>query len=361
MPQRMPSEVRYAFGPFLLDPVERTLTREGRPVRLTPKDVGVLLALVERHGALVDREQLFARVWPGVIVEDCNLARHVATLRQALGDLADAPTYIETLPKRGYRFVAPVTTRPADEVPRGPAPVAAVPAEPAAAQAVPSAPDARPAAGGAPGAAGPPEPPAPRAAARGRAWLTAALPRLLAGLGGLTLVLVSGWLNSGDPARAAGPIRSLAILPVANLTGDPRHDHVAEALGEMMVNDLGRRRELQVVSRGSARRFSGSPLSARAIGRDLEVDGLLESAVIRADDRVRITAELVDTRSERLVWAEVFEGDACDFMELQDLVAEAVAEALGLGPDERPSPGLARSPHPAVQGLTCSASGGGAP
>jgi adenylate cyclase len=128
----------------------------------------------------------------------------------------------------------------------------------------------------------------------------------------------------------------------------------------MMVNDLGRRRELQVISRGSARRYGGPGASPGVIGRELGVDGLLESAVVRSDDRVRITAELVDARSERLVWAEVFEGDACDFMELQDLVAEAVVEALGLSQEERLPQGVARSLHPAVQGLTCSA-GGGAP
>lgn len=100
------------FGPFGLDPVERVVRRAGTPIPLTPRTVEVLLALVERHGQVVDKGWIFDHVWRGVCVEECNLAQHVSTLRRALGDHAREPAYIETIPRRGYRFVAPVVRLP---------------------------------------------------------------------------------------------------------------------------------------------------------------------------------------------------------------------------------------------------------
>ncbi len=156
---------------------------------------------------------------------------------------------------------------------------------------------------------------------------------VLSGLGAACLL---AWLAPGG--RAAGPIRAVAVMPVENLTGDPDHDHLAAELGELIVNDLARERGLQVVSRGEARRFGGTTLSSRAIGRELAVDGLLEAAIVRHDDRLRVTAELVDTRTERLVWAEVFETTPEDLLELQALLSAAVLEAVGLATPAPASP-----------------------
>ncbi|HYD39672.1 MAG TPA: transcriptional regulator, partial [Anaeromyxobacter sp.] len=99
---------RFTFGPFELDVLERGVRRAGAPLRLTPKTVDVLIALVERRGAIVEKEWLLERVWHGICVEECNLAQHVATLRRVFGDNPREPAYIETIPRRGYRFVAPV-------------------------------------------------------------------------------------------------------------------------------------------------------------------------------------------------------------------------------------------------------------
>lgn len=347
---------RYEFGPFQLDPVERTLTKEGRPVRLTPKDVGVLLALVERQGSLVDRERLFAQVWPGVVVEDCNLARHVATIRQALGDVAESPTFIETLPKRGYRFVAPVQRVTAPAAASAPIPPE-LPAEAEPAEVGPGPGDGAPA-----GVADRPPPANPDA---GRPWRLAvvrwlgsgsALSRVLGAAGGLACISLAGWLSSSGPPPLPGPIRALAVLPISNLTGDAHHDHIGESIGAMLVTDLGRRPEIAVVSRGSSKRYDRSALSARDIGRELGVEGLLEAAVVRADDQVRVTAELVDVRTDRLVWAEVFEGDTSNLLELEDLIADAVLEALQLGPPPAFQPDVTRPPQQAARGQTCAGS-----
>lgn len=311
--------LQYAFGPFRLDTGRRTLLRDGRPVRLMPKDVAVLTVLVGERGEVVTRERLRALVWPDVVVEDCNLARHVATLRQALGDSAESPTYIETIPKVGYRFVAGVCAWRGDD-----AALEAAAPEPDQA----AAPDAPPAdAARAPAATGASSPERP-AAARG---VGAHRPRLAFALaGGLAASALVGWLAVGSPARAHGPIRSLAVLRAHNLTGDRRHDHLAEALTAMMASDLGHHHELAVATCAGDLDERATP--ARELGRALEVDGLLETAIVGADEHVRITASLVDARTGRVVWAETFQGPEADFLELQDLVAAAVAEALQLPP-----------------------------
>lgn len=159
--------------------------------------------------------------------------------------------------------------------------------------------------------------------------MQAAVPRALVVGGGLACLTMLGWLSTraADPPRA---IRSVAVLPVSNLTGDPRLDHYGDAVNAMLVADLGRRPELAVVSRGSTRRFGGSPLPAKEVGKALEVEGLLEAAVLWSDGRIRVAAELVDARTDRLVWAEVFEGDASELMEIEDLIAEAVLSAIQL-------------------------------
>src|SRR5512132_3261090 len=97
-----------AFGPFVLDGRQRILRRDGELLRLTPREIDVLVALVERHGELVEKSRFFDQVWRGLAVEECNLSQHVAALRRVLHDDARIPTYIETVPRRGYRFVAPV-------------------------------------------------------------------------------------------------------------------------------------------------------------------------------------------------------------------------------------------------------------
>ena len=147
----MPEPRHFAFGPYRLDTGRRTLLRDGRPVRLMPKDVAVLTVLVGERGEVVTRERLRALVWPDVVVEDCNLARHVATLRQALGDSAESPTYIETIPKVGYRFLAGVCTWAGDPAPAEVAPPEVAPPEATRAEGAPAGPAPEPPEGPRPG------------------------------------------------------------------------------------------------------------------------------------------------------------------------------------------------------------------
>src|SRR5258708_16574345 len=131
MDVRLKSKHLYAFGSYRLDSVERDLWRDGQPVTLPPKDLETLLVLVERAGHIVEKEELLEKVWPGVFVEEGNLARRIFNLRQVLGDSEDGRKYIETIPKRGYRFVAAV--REDGE------PAAAHPAAPQTSDAAPTA------------------------------------------------------------------------------------------------------------------------------------------------------------------------------------------------------------------------------
>jgi DNA-binding winged helix-turn-helix (wHTH) protein/TolB-like protein len=314
----MLGSVCYTFGAFELDTGLRELRAAGAPVRLTAKDVDVLLVLVERRGELVEKEALFAAVWGGVVVEDCNLARHVANLRKALADDAERPTFIETIPRRGYRFLASVTTA-ARQVP------AAHPTDPPPPDLVARPPPPAPTSRRAPGIMG----------RLGRGALV---------LGVLVLLPAATWL--AGQGRGHGAMRSLAVLPVANLTGDARHDHLADTLGEMTINDLGRLRwsrqePLRVLPRSATAGYRAAPVTSSRAAGELGVDGLLEAALLQAEGRVRISALLVDARSGAVVWAHEVEGAADAFMALQDELVFALAGHLGLqlGPGDLPLAG----------------------
>lgn len=215
-------------------------------------------------------------------VDDSNLTRHVVSLRKALGDDAEAPSYVETSPR-------------------------------------------------------------PR--------LSRYLPRLGLGLVGVALGTVLGYLH--DRAEAASPIRSLAVMPVENLTGDPGQDRVARQLEAVLETDLGNQAGLQVATHLEAERLGGLAAPVKILGRALAVDGLLEETIVRADDRIRVTAELVDTRSDRLVWTEAFEGARGSVLDLQELVAEAVEEEVGLGSRQHPATTRLVGTPVAAAGPTC--------
>jgi TolB-like protein/DNA-binding winged helix-turn-helix (wHTH) protein/Flp pilus assembly protein TadD len=290
----------YAFGPFRLDADQRVLLRGDRDLRVTPRDLGVLLALVARHGQIVDKERIFAEVWGDVVVEEGNLARHVATLRQILGDSAQSPTYIETVQRRGYRFIGPVEEMVEDV----PAPV-------------------RPAAG---------------PARTTRRWIPVAAVAVLA-------LVAWGGFRLLRPANPAAGIRSVVVLPLVNLTGDPAQEHLADAMTELLLTDLGRVPDLHVVSRTSAMQFKGTSRSLPSIARELGVEGVIEGAVVQAGGRIAVTAQLIDARSDRHLWAERFEADEPDVLRLGAAVSRAVLAQLPAASTRAPAP---RTP-PAVR------------
>ncbi|HSB19478.1 MAG TPA: tetratricopeptide repeat protein [Anaeromyxobacteraceae bacterium] len=285
------------------------------------KDIEVLLALVERRGRIVPKEEILAAVWPDVIVEEGNLARHVSSLRRALADGEDGERWIETHPKRGYRFVGAVAEVPA-------APRRQEPGAPA------TGPEAGPAEG--PGEGRPRRSRWPR----GRPALV---------LGGLSLAAVA-WLGSRVAwrgPRPAGPIASLAVLPLANLTGDAQQEYLADAVTEGLVANLGRIRALRVISRTSAMQYKGTQKTVPQIASELRVEGVVEGSVMRAGDRFRVTAQLIDARTDGHLWAETFECDAREVLDLQAAIARAIADRLRV--EVRPEERSALAVAPPVQ------------
>jgi TolB-like protein/DNA-binding winged helix-turn-helix (wHTH) protein/Flp pilus assembly protein TadD len=287
----------YKFGPYSLDPEERVLRRGDQPVAVPPKDLETLIVLVERAGHIVDKEELFEKVWPGVFIEEGNLSRRIFNLRQVLGDGADGLKYIETIPRRGYRFVAPLQ-QDQGHAPPTPSPASAPAADPAQKQAA-------------------------LPAHRNKAfWLwSVAIIVVVAVIGGLAARHFLG--------GHAGKVM-LAVLPFANLSGDATNDYFADGFTEEMITQLGQLQpaRLGVIARTSAMRYKSSQLSAAQISQELGVNYLLEGSVRQAGDRVRITAQLIQASDQTHLWAESYDAPSTDVLRVQQEIATRITDSL---------------------------------
>ena len=291
----------YGFGPYRLDAGERVLLRDGQPVALPPKDLETLIVLVERAGHIVEKEELLEKVWAGVFVEEGNLSRRIFNLRQVLGDSPDGRDYIETIPRRGYRFVAAVRE---DNEP--------TPSSVATAQ-TPGLTQA-----------------AVRTEARRNVWL---LPLLILSVALLvTAIFVFRHFkpkpNPNPPAQRA----MLAVLPFENLSGDPSEDYFADGLTEEMIAQLGQFQpaRLGVIARTSIVRYKGTKETIGQIGQELGVGYLLEGSVRRGGDRVRITAQLIQAKEQTHLWAETYERPLKDVLTIQREIAEKITHSLSI-------------------------------
>ena len=297
---RLKSKHLYEFGSYRLDAVERVLLRDGQPVTLPPKDLETLFVLVEKAGHIVEKEELLEKVWPGVFVEEGNLTRHIFNLRQVLGDRPDGRKYIETIPRRGYRFVAAVQEDPEPAAP----PLAAQRASDQAPSMVP----------------------VPVGQKRSLwVWPLALLVPLA-----VTTVLVSQhfW-----PPRNASPQRAmLAVLPFVNLSGDAHEDYFADGLTEEMIAQLGQLQpaKLGVIARTSTVRYKDTKESAAQIARELGVGYLLEGSVRRGGERVRVTAQLIQATQQTHLWAETYERPLTDVLRIQREIAEKITHSLSI-------------------------------
>lgn len=299
-------QAAYLFGQFTLVPTEKRLLSDREVVPLTPKVFDTLVLLVENRGRLIQKEELLKALWPNTVVEEQALAHNVSQLRKVLRDSAEDPRFIETVPKRGYRFVASV--RAVVE----PAPLVAS----AAVSGV--------------------TPPSER-----RLWWSR--PALLAVLAAVLLVLggTAGYLYPpGLRQRAAGAvpqIHSLAVLPLENLSGGKEQEYFAEEMTDALITDLAQIGSLRVISRTSAMHFKGTEETLPQIGRDLQVDAIVEGTVARDENRVRVTAQLVEANSDQHLWARTYERDLKYVLALQDEIARDITEQIRikLTPKER--------------------------
>jgi TolB-like protein/DNA-binding winged helix-turn-helix (wHTH) protein/Tfp pilus assembly protein PilF len=321
-PQRQTLVVR--FGTFEVSLQSGEVRKAGVRIRVQQQPLKLLEVLLEHPGHVVTREELRSRVWPNESFGDFDQAVNIAIakLRSALGDSAENPRYIETLPKRGYRFIADVSFVDVDGRIRRPESSSADSAGaepghqlPGNGLAVPHATEAAPQfqSGGLAVA--------PQRRLRPTRRVVMAL-GLVLGLGILSVL----FFRSRGHAPTA--IRSLAVLPLENLSGESSQNYFSDGMTDELITDLAQISALRVISRTSVMVYKGARKPLPQIARELHVDAVVEGTVLRAGDQVRITAQLIDASTDKHLWSHSYEGELRDTLALQDRVARAIAEEI---------------------------------
>jgi TolB-like protein/DNA-binding winged helix-turn-helix (wHTH) protein/Flp pilus assembly protein TadD len=303
MPTPSGPPIRLRFGVFEADLQLGELTKLGRRVRLQEQPFRVLAMLLQRPGELVGREQLQNEIWPRTIVDfDHGINKAVSKVRDALGDSSDNPRFVETIAGRGYRFLADVARLEASSPDAAPQPPAS--SQPSA---IPQPP--------------PGSQPAASWAGRNRLLLTTV------GLA-LLVAVIFAFLHSRDHVGPTSP-RSLVVLPFENLSNDVAQEYFADGMTDELITHLGRIRALRVISRTSAMSYKGSHKPLADIARELNVEAVVEGSVLRVEDHVRITAQLIRVPADEHIWAHSYEGNIRDTLSLQSDVAQAIVQQIG--------------------------------
>ncbi len=293
------------FGPYTLDVSAGELHKNGTRIRVPEQPFQILVLLLQRQGEVVTREELRRRLWPsGTFVDfETGLNSAVKKLRDVLGDSADKPRFVETIPRRGYRFVYPVDRTTVDKAPT-----------------------------------------------------SAALPRRFAKLFGVILLpvalAVGVWVlvRSRESNVASAPrIRSIAVLPLENLTGDPGQEYFVDGIHDELITQLAQISSLKVISRYSVVRIKQDKgKSLQDIARQLGVEAVMEGTVQRTEDRIHLSVQLVRTQDDRHLWARSYDRELRDVTHLPNDVARAIADEIQvkLSPQERAQLGRAPSVNP---------------
>lgn len=257
----------YFFDDVVVESDNYRVLKRDQAKMLEPRAFDLLIYLIEHRGRVIEKEELFEQVWKRSFVTDSALTQEIKQIRRALGDDADAPRYIETVPKRGYRFIAKVN-EPTSRIKEA-------------------------------------------------------------------------------AAEHSQVFDSLAVLPFANLNADPELDYFVEGITDLLITDLGKIKSLKVISRTSAMQYKGAPKPLPQIAEDLKVNAVVEGAVMRVGERVRITVQLIEAATDQHVWAECYERDLGDILSLQNELAQTVAEKIRvkLTPEEK----VRLASHPRVQ------------
>jgi TolB-like protein/DNA-binding winged helix-turn-helix (wHTH) protein len=295
--ERTPTQSRVRrFGVFEVDFAARELRKSGMRQNLSGQPFEVLRILLEHPQEVVRREELRRHLWPDNTFVDYDLAlkRVINRLRDALGDSADNPRFIETIPRKGYRFIAPVSTNGVERN------VAESPIEDAVAGSSPSS--------------------------RSREL------RTVLGLGAVVILLVLGFTVSRLVVRQSTPspsqIHSLAVLPLQNLSADAAQEYFSDGMTDALITDLAQIGSVKVISRTSSMQYKQTKKSLPEIAHELNVDGIIEGTVQRSGDRVRITAQLIYGPSDKHFWAKSYEEDLRDVFTLQTNVASDIAQQV---------------------------------
>lgn len=302
-----------SFGAFEFDAHGGELRKHGSRIKLQGQPIEVLAMLLERRGEVVTRDELQKRLWSAETYVDFehSLNAAIKRLRAALGDSAQSPLFVETLARRGYRFIAPLK-QPQENIPQVAA-VATIGNE---------------------------------AAVRRRriAWLAATI-------AGAVLLVVTGRIlvrarDSHRNANVSGPIRSLAVLPLENLSGDREQDYFVDGMTDALRQYLEAISSLRVISRTSSVHYRGSNKPLPDVARELKVDAVIDGSVLRSGNRVRINVELIHAGADQHLWSNSYEGDVRDVFVLQSEVAQKIADEIRitLTPPDRARLARARIP-----------------
>lgn len=307
----------YEFGPFHLDTAERLLQRDGKPVALTPKAFDVLVLLVERSGHLVEKDVLINQVWADSFVEEGNLKVTISMLRKVLNDSTEPHQYIETVPRRGYRFVADVRASSTDaglvvhEVTRARVTIEEKEEPPSQQEAI--------------------NPPATIKRKPGRIAQV-----VIAGMAvvGLSVAGNYYWANREAPGN---PVKSIAVLPFKPLVTDDHNEYLELGMTETLITKLGKLRQTTVRPISAVLKYANLEQDALAAGRELKAEAVLDGKLQKLGDHIRVTVTLLDTSDGRVIWAEQFDEKSTDIFKVQDSISERVAKdlAVKITEDER--------------------------
>lgn len=347
MSMRLEKEHFYEFGPFCLDPAERRLLRDKQAVSLPPKSFDLLVLLVANHGRLMTKNQILESVWAGSFVEESNLPVAISAIRRALGERDDEAPYIETVPKAGYRFAAPVhvgqtppkapslrtsNTLGDQSIRFGGSPESGsnvlpflVPGEQetdAKDQAVQVAsPDTV-----VPGA----RPDFPKSITSNRVRGVTAGVFSTAAIFILAL-FVYRLSHRAEEKNANQPVpRALAILPFHNLKEDPRTDFLGFSLADAAITKLGRVNAVSVRPSSTVEKYRGQVIDIQKVAADLKVDTILAGNVVRDGDNLRVTPQLIDVKANKILWKGAIDVKYDNLLAVQDKVAQEIVRSLEL-------------------------------
>jgi TolB-like protein/DNA-binding winged helix-turn-helix (wHTH) protein/Tfp pilus assembly protein PilF len=283
------SQGLYRFATFTLDPRTGELTHSGNKVPLREQPLQLLLALLEKPGELVTREELVKRLWEeGTFTDvDRGLNKAVNHLREALGDSAEAPHFVETLPRKGYRFIAEVNNGETKT--------------------------------------------SPSSAATGegvrRSWHKwVAVSALVACI--ILAVKFEVRQRLTRQWRTSPEISALAVIPLESLSVDPEQEYFADGITDALITDLAKRGNIRVTSRTSVIRYRKTRKSIGEIGRELNVDAIVEGTVTRSGNRIRVTAQLIQVATDMHLWADTYERDVSEILSLQNEIASDIARHI---------------------------------
>lgn len=321
------------FGVFEVDLKACELRKHGLRLKLAEQPFQILSVLLENPGEIVTRDELRSRLWPGdtFVDFDHGLNNAVMRLREVLGDSSESPRFVETIPRRGYRFIAPVagpflpaaSPAQAEKVNRQVPAEVAKPRLPEAATAeVRSEP------------AGRHWPPIVR-------WVVVSVAISFACL--LTTAALYRYHRAGDKT-VSSQNKSLIVLPLENLSGDKEQEYFADGMTDDLIANLAKIHSLRVISRSTAMSYKGSHKPLSQIASELNVDAVVEGTVLRVGDRVRITAELVQVSTDRHLWADTYESQIGDILALQNRVSSAIVNEIRINLTPEDQARLARNP-----------------